>query len=157
MSTHRDVVCGFCGCLCDDLEVEVEDNRITRVKSACAIGHNRLLHSHSDMATIRMNGQCVSLQDALDESARILLAAKNPLIYGLSSTSAEAQREAVALAEILQCTIDNPSSYCHGPSVLAGQQVGVPSCTLGEVKNRADLVIFWGANPMESHARHMLR
>jgi formylmethanofuran dehydrogenase subunit B len=28
---------------------------------------------------------------------------------------------------------------------------------LGEVKNRADLVIFWGANPVESHPRHFER
>jgi formylmethanofuran dehydrogenase subunit B len=157
VSTHKDVVCGFCGCLCDDLEVEVENNRIIQVKSACGIGRNKLLHAQSGMATIRINGQSASLQDALDEAARILIAAKNPLIYGLSSASTEAQREAVALTEMLQGTIDNPSSYCHGPSVLAGQQVGVASCTLGEVKNRADLVIFWGANPAESHTRHMMR
>ena len=30
----------------------------------------------------------------------------------------------------------------------------MPTCTLGEVKNRADLVVVWGANPMESHMRH---
>jgi formylmethanofuran dehydrogenase subunit B len=28
---------------------------------------------------------------------------------------------------------------------------------LGEVKNRADLVIYWGANPAECHPRHMIR
>jgi formylmethanofuran dehydrogenase subunit B len=27
----------------------------------------------------------------------------------------------------------------------------------GEVKNRADLVIYWGANPLESHPRHLER
>jgi formylmethanofuran dehydrogenase subunit B len=157
MSTYEDVACAFCGCLCDDLEVEVENNRITKVKNACLIGRNKLLHSQSDLAAIRINGQSASLEMAMDEAARILTEARNPLIYGLSSTSAEAQREAVALAEMLACTIDNPSSFCHGPSVLADQQVGLASCTLGEVKNRADLVIFWGANPMESHQRHLSR
>lgn len=28
---------------------------------------------------------------------------------------------------------------------------------MGEVKNRADLVIFWGSNPAESHPRHFTR
>lgn len=37
------------------------------------------------------------------------------------------------------------------------QDVGYPVCTLGEVKNRADLVIFWGCNPMHAHPRHMGR
>jgi formylmethanofuran dehydrogenase subunit B len=31
---------------------------------------------------------------------------------------------------------------------------GKVSCTLGEVKNRADFVVFWGGNPAECHPRH---
>ena len=31
------------------------------------------------------------------------------------------------------------------------------SCTLGEVKNRADLVVYWGSDPVESHPRHLER
>ncbi|MBN1566908.1 MAG: formylmethanofuran dehydrogenase subunit B [Acidobacteria bacterium] len=34
---------------------------------------------------------------------------------------------------------------------------GKPAATLGEIKNRADLVIFWGANPAECHPRHFMR
>jgi formylmethanofuran dehydrogenase subunit B len=40
---------------------------------------------------------------------------------------------------------------------VAVQEVGESTCTLGEVKNRADLVVFWGSNPMESHPRHFER
>jgi formylmethanofuran dehydrogenase subunit B len=35
--------------------------------------------------------------------------------------------------------------------------VGESKSTLGEVKNRADLVIFWGSNPSEAHIRHIVR
>jgi formylmethanofuran dehydrogenase subunit B len=34
---------------------------------------------------------------------------------------------------------------------------GYPSCTLGEAKNRADVVVFWGCNPMHAHPRHTSR
>jgi formylmethanofuran dehydrogenase subunit B len=37
------------------------------------------------------------------------------------------------------------------------QDIGLPTCTLGEVKNRADRVIFWGCNPAHAHPRHMSR
>src|SRR5262249_36402961 len=46
------------------------------------------------------------------------------------------------------------ASVCHGPSGMAFQGVGEVTCSLGEVKNRAALVIFWGSNPAESHPRH---
>jgi formylmethanofuran dehydrogenase subunit B len=31
---------------------------------------------------------------------------------------------------------------------------GKITCTLGEVKNRADFIIYWGGNPAECHPRH---
>ena len=49
------------------------------------------------------------------------------------------------------------TSMTHGPSKLGAQLVGKVTCTLGEVRNRADLVIYWGTNPVETHPRHLTR
>jgi formylmethanofuran dehydrogenase subunit B len=154
LTVHKNVVCAFCGSLCDDLEVEVEDNQIKKVRKVCVIGQNKIMYAQSHIPALKVEGKTTSLEEAYDAAAEILLKAKAPMIYGLSSTTSEASREAIEITELLRGTIDNPSSYCHGPGVIARQQVGMPSCTLGEVKNRADLVVVWGANPMESHMRH---
>ena len=61
------------------------------------------------------------------------------------------------LAEQIGANIDTTASVCHGPSIMAIQQVGESTCSLGEVRNRADLVIFWGADPAVSHPRHLER
>ena len=153
------VVCAFCGCDCDDISVTVEGDRITQAKNACVLGKAWFL-SHgkpSDLPVARIDGRPVSLEDGIERAARYLIQARYPLIYGLSSTSCEAQRKSVALAEALGGCIDCCTSVCHGPSGIALQGVGEPTCTLGEVKNRADLVIYWGSNPGESHPRHMAR
>jgi formylmethanofuran dehydrogenase subunit B len=63
----------------------------------------------------------------------------------------------VKLAETIGATIDTTASHGHAPSILAVQQVGESTCSLGEVKNRSDLVIFWGCNPVETHPRHLER
>lgn len=34
---------------------------------------------------------------------------------------------------------------------------GKVSCTLGEIKNRADFLVYWGGNPAECHPRHFTR
>jgi formylmethanofuran dehydrogenase subunit B len=34
---------------------------------------------------------------------------------------------------------------------------GKVTCTLGEVKNRADLIVYWGGNPAECHPRHFTK
>jgi formylmethanofuran dehydrogenase subunit B len=153
------VVCAFCGCVCDDLTVTIEDGHITGTKHACALGRAWLLgHSaESDRPAALIEGQPASLDEAVEAAAQILVKARYPLIYGLSSTYCEAQRQAVALADVLNATIDCCTSVCHGPSGMALQSVGEPTCTLGEVKNRADLLIYWGSNPAESHPRHFTR
>jgi formylmethanofuran dehydrogenase subunit B len=40
---------------------------------------------------------------------------------------------------------------------MALQQVGESTCTLGEVKQRADVVVFWGSDPLVTHPRHIER
>jgi len=34
---------------------------------------------------------------------------------------------------------------------------GKVTCTLGEVKQRADFIIYWGGNPAECHPRHFTK
>jgi formylmethanofuran dehydrogenase subunit B len=64
---------------------------------------------------------------------------------------------AVGLADWVGGTVDTTTSVCHGPSGMAFQGVGEVTATLGEVRNRGDLIIFWGANPAESHPRHFTK
>jgi formylmethanofuran dehydrogenase subunit B len=78
-------------------------------------------------------------------------------LYGWSSTSCEAIRVGLELAEEVGGVIDNTSVVCHGPSILSIQDVGIPSCTLGQIRHRADLVIYWGSDPWSAHPRHIER
>ncbi len=153
----ENVVCPFCGCLCDDIVVEVEDNRITAAKKACANGRSLFLNAHTGPASPTVDGKEVEWPEAIDAAAHILTDSASPLIYGLSSTASEAQRKAIALADLLGASIDSTSSVCHGPTTIGIQNQGEPTCTLGEVKHRADLVVFWGCNPAEAHIRHFAR
>ena len=156
-----DVICPFCGTLCDDLEVLVENNEIESIENACKIGVSKFLRIKNRIRKplMRENGEFleVGMEEAIDKVAEILKNSKKPLIYGFSSTSCEAQAVGVELAETLGGVIDCTSSVCHGPSIIAIQEVGYPSLTLGEIKNRADLVIYWGSNPMHAHPRHLSR
>ncbi|MCA9026564.1 MAG: formylmethanofuran dehydrogenase subunit B [Planctomycetaceae bacterium] len=156
--TFSDVACTVCGCVCDDLEFVVEGDRITEVRRACDLAEPWYLainDCYPDAAQI--DGRTSTFADAISESVRLLSDSHNPLIYGLSRSSTPGQRAAVRLAEQLGANIDTTASVCHGPSIMAIQQVGEATCSLGEVRHRADLVVFWGANPVESHPRHFER
>jgi len=159
----KDVTCTVCGCLCDDIEVTLKDGKIVHVRHACRMGTARFLAASSERRitepAIRENGgtRHASWEEAIEKAARILVDAKKPVLFGWSSTSCEALKIGIQIAEEIGGVIDNCASICHGPSILAMENEGLSSCTLGEVKNRADLIIYWGSNPLASHPRHLSR
>jgi formylmethanofuran dehydrogenase subunit B len=150
--------CTVCGCVCDDLRITVESGRIRKAEGACHLAEPWFLGQENGRPPgALIEGRASTVETAVARAAEILRAAASPLIYGLSRSSTEGQRAAIALGERVGATIDTTASLCHAPSVIAMQEVGESTCTLGEVKNRADLVIFWGSNPVESHPRHLER
>jgi formylmethanofuran dehydrogenase subunit B len=80
-----------------------------------------------------------------------------PLLYGWCSTVCEAQKLGILLAEEIGGVIDSTATVCHGPSIIGIEEKGLAGATLGQIKNRADLIVFWGCNPAEAHPRHSLR
>lgn len=160
----EDVACTACGCVCDDLRMTVDTDPVTgrdrliEFAPRCPLAERHLpqqLSEHPNGAEI--DGQPVALDEALVRAAEILGAARSPLIYGLSRSSTPGQRAATRLADQLRATIDTTASLCHAPSIMAVQAVGESTASLGEIRHRADLVIFWGSNPVESHPRHLER
>jgi len=158
---HKNVPCPFCGCLCDDGVVLVEDGKIVGTRNLCRIGHIKFMHAQEgrEPPRIRKDGVLVpvSINEALDKAAEILANANRPLLFGWITTSNEATKIGCELTEACRGVMDNASSVCHSPSLLAVQDQGAPFCTLGEVMNRADLIIYWGCNPFHAHPRHMSR
>ncbi|MBD3674345.1 MAG: formylmethanofuran dehydrogenase subunit B [Planctomycetaceae bacterium] len=154
----RSAVCTHCGCVCDDLTATIEDQRITRIENACSLSEEWFLaQTATPDLRFEIEGQSVSPEEAIEKTADILGQAQSPLIHGLARSSTPGQRAAVELADRIGAIIDTSASMCHAPSILAFQRVGESTCTLGEVRNRSDLVIFWGSNPVESHPRHLER
>jgi formylmethanofuran dehydrogenase subunit B len=163
MPVINSVTCPICGCLCDDIEVTVENNEVVKMKNGCAvceakfIGYKGEHRIHTPL--MRKEGKLVpvSMEEAVHKSAEILANANYPILYGWSSTSSEAQRIGVELAEEVGGVLDNTAVVCHGPSILGVQEVGIPSCTLGQIRHRADLIIYWGCDPWSAHPRHLER
>ena len=159
-ATIRDVACPLCGCLCDDLVVRVENGVVRSVDNACSLGSEKFLSQSRLTLPISNDGRSwrtIGFEEAIRHTAKLLGNAERPLLFGWSGTSAEAQCIGIHIAEEIGGVIDNCSSICHGPSIMGIQEAGHPGCTLGTVKNRADVVIYWGSNPIESHPRHLSR
>ncbi|MCS7124453.1 MAG: formylmethanofuran dehydrogenase subunit B [Candidatus Bathyarchaeota archaeon] len=163
MPVVKAVSCPVCGSLCDDIELTIENGEVVKVKNGCAMCEAKFLSHRSEhrirKPLIRKDGEFVetTLEEAIRRTAEILAEANYPVLYGWSNTSCEAISVGIELAEEVGGVIDNTAVVCHGPSLLSVQDMGIPSCTLGQIRHRADLIIYWGCDPWSAHPRHIER
>jgi formylmethanofuran dehydrogenase subunit B len=136
----------------------VADGRVLKAQGACGLAEPWFLTLHVGRPPpASVDGRAATPEEALSRAARLLATSRAPLFYGLSRSSTEGQRAAVALADLLGATVDTTASLCHASSVMALQEVGESTCTLGEIRNRADLIVYWGSDPLATHPRHLER
>src|SRR5207302_10329259 len=153
--TVEHATCLGCGCACDDITVVVQRGRLTEAKRACALG-TAWFGDGQVPDVVRIRGRAGTLERALSEATRLLREAKRPLVYLAGDISCEVQRDAVAIADRLKGAIDSLAGTA-APGVLAAQRRGRAGATLGELRQRADLVVFWGVDPGARYPRYGAR
>jgi formylmethanofuran dehydrogenase subunit B len=148
--------CTGCALLCEDIQVYFKDNRVEKVEHACLKGKARV-YGCKHTAISMVDQKEVDINNAISHAAEILEKAGNPLLYGWSNSTSEAQVAGIELAQTLGACIDSTSSFCQGITINEIMNGSIPSCTLEDVREKADVVIYWGADPMSSHPRHLSR
>lgn len=147
----EDITCAGCCCVCDDIQLTTDGQQILEVQIACPQGQAWFQQSsQTEALSPLIKGIVASHIDAVASAIDLIQTAKSPLIYGMAQSSVDGQRAAVALADQIGATIDTSASAANG----ALQQVGEAPCTLGEVRSRADLIIYWGADELLANERH---
>jgi formylmethanofuran dehydrogenase subunit B len=112
MEIVKNATCTFCGCVCDDIELHAEGDRIVKAKNACSLGeaHFRYHTAERHYPDALIDGKPATLAEAVDVAADVLYNANMPLVYGLSNVTCEASRGAVALAEMIGGVVDSHTS-----------------------------------------------
>jgi formylmethanofuran dehydrogenase subunit B len=166
---RESIICPGCGCLCDDLDVTLEGDRIVEVTNVCLWGVSRFFHAkkfhpkkerHRLLAPqVRHQGgsETVSYEAALAAAAQLLVRAKRPLIYGLTNSGCGAQAAALKLARSLGARLEPADLGFKAPYYQSIQQHGLTWAPLEVIRDEADAVLFWGANPIHSAPRHVVR
>ncbi len=108
----KNATCTFCGCVCDDIELHADKERIVEAKRACILGKAWFFNHTAERLypDALVDGKEATVDEAVEAAADFLDRADMPLVYGLSNITCEAQREAVALAERLGGVVDSHTS-----------------------------------------------
>jgi formylmethanofuran dehydrogenase subunit B len=100
---------------------------------------------------VRVSEGTGSVDEAVERAAELLTSARLPLFYGLVDSTVEAQRQAAGLADLLRGILDVATSASHAGSAAAYERLGTLTASLGDVRQRAHLVVFWGCDPDGAH------
>ncbi len=154
-----DATCLGCSCLCDDIGLVVEGGRIVEARRACNLGRAWFETEEiasGDVAGPMIEGVPVPLDVALDRAAEILKSARSPMVWGLGGSTIEAQRVALAIADRIGAIVATSGDRDRSPR-RGFVRVGAVGATLGEVKARADLIVYVGGLPSDRLPRFQER
>ena len=153
------IPCSGCSLLCDDIIIRSDGIFIDEVVGACLKGKERFDQVTAKNRILspmtRKNGKLVksSWDDAINKTVEIIRKSPNPLLYGFSTSSCEAQFKGIQLARLINGFIDSNSTICQGKVLNISKKTGITLTTITEIINKADLLILWGANAAESIPR----
>lgn len=152
------ITCPGCSLLCDDVSVEVSSDSV-RLRPECRLGaqwfSERITHPGEAPATI--DGEPADVESALTRAAALLSGARRPMLHGFEGATVEDARAAVALADRLGALIGTGDLAGHWPGAPAVPLRGASTATLGEIRDRSQLVVVWREDPQTTHPRLLER
>jgi formylmethanofuran dehydrogenase subunit B len=155
--TVANVTCLGCGCACDDLRIGLSGGRIASVEPPCPLAR-AWFGDGSASDRVLAGGRAVSESDAVAAAAELLAgSAGRALVYVGTDLSSQAQRAAIGIADLLRASVDGPTSAPAAAGLLAAQRRGRAGATLGEIRNRADVVLCWAVDPSDRYPRWLER
>jgi len=152
---RQDIACPFCGLVCDDLAIEAKADRLILRRGACPINkaHFERPFRH---ASPRAAGAACAREQAVGVAARILAEARLPVFAGLGA-DIDAVRGALDLADRTGGVIDHAGSQALFGDLTALRDTGTIATTLSEVRNRADVLLIVGPDPLPLFPRFLER
>ncbi len=150
------VTCTGCALLCDDIDVIVENNKIKETRNTCRRGAARMKGCKNRLVPT-VAGESTDLKSCIRKAAQIIQNAKTPMLFGLDNSTCEAQVQGIKLAKRLNAIIDDTSSFCQGLLFERVLQKKFRTCMLDDIRDKADVIVYWGSDVQDSQPRHMSR
>ncbi|MGI9210946.1 MAG: formylmethanofuran dehydrogenase subunit B [Methylococcaceae bacterium] len=134
----------FCGIASDDLHIRVTGNQINVTQHGDPITKAGFETPLTD-TTPRINGQTASRAECIALAARLLAEAHLPVFSGFG-TDVNETRAALSLIERCRGIFDQQRSEGGLRNLLVLADSGWMATTLGELKNRAEVLVSFGTD-----------
>ena len=146
--------CTACPLLCDDILPAA--GRYVHACDSGVAAFAAAAHAGQGPAACH-DGAVVPLPAAIDRAAAAIVGARRVLVTGLADATLESVTLACDLAEVVGAAVDADdaeTAQTAGPTVA---RIGGVTADWEELRDRADLVVFWFCDPHDTHPRFVER
>jgi formylmethanofuran dehydrogenase subunit B len=131
---------------------------VVRLDPPCPLGAEwfsaRIVRAAAEPAAT-IDGRPADVESAITRAAELLRGARRPLLYGFENATVEDARAAIALADRLGALIETDEGEWSGAPAVPLR--GASTATLGEIRDRSQLVVIWREDPDTTHPRLLER
>lgn len=153
--THENLVCPFCSLHCDDIKLDLKDNKLylrNEVPKSCKDKFEKFNQKSYQNPSSKIKGKICSNDEANNYAKRLLSQSKETIIYN-SSSDVNITRELLHSASKINAIIDHENSPIFLKNVGIFQRRGYMATSLTEIKNKSDVVILFSNKILNTYPR----
>lgn len=154
-TSHKNIVCPFCSLHCDDINLEINDRKIS-IKSdlpeVCADKYKMFNFKENKISQSKILGKSVDGNKANVYCQKLINSSKETILVNHSS-DVNITREILGTASKINGIVDHSNSDKFLKNVALYQRRGYMATSLTEIKNKSDVVLLFSNNVLQSYPR----
>ena len=154
-NSKRYITCPFCSLHCDDIQVEVNNNKFKIISENIKDCTSKIEYfniKNSSNLSARISNKKISFKKAID-SARKMINNSNDITLVNHGTDVNGVRSLLNFAANYNCVVDHVNSKYLYRNLGIIQRKGYMATSLTETRNRSDVVILFGNNILKKSPR----
>ena len=152
---HKNIVCPFCSLHCDDINLEINDRKIS-IKSdlpeVCADKYKMFNFKENKISQSKILGKSVDGNKANVYCQKLINSSKETILVNHSS-DVNITREILGTASKINGIVDHSNSDKFLKNVALYQRRGYMATSLTEIKNKSDVILLFSNNVPQSYPR----
>jgi len=153
--SHKNIVCPFCSLHCDDINLEINDRKIS-IKSdlpeVCANKYKMFNFKENKISQSKILGKSVDGNKANVYCQKLINSSKETILVNHSS-DVNITRAILGTASKINGIVDHSNSDKFLKNVSLYQRRGYMATSLTEIKNKSDVVLLFSNNVLQSYPR----
>ena len=152
---HNNIVCPFCSLHCDDINLEINDRKISiknDLPKTCTNKYEIFNFKENKISQSKILGKSVNSDEA-NIYCQNLINSSNETILVNHSSDVNITREILGSASKINGIVDHANSDKFLKNVALYQRRGYMSTSLTEIKNKSDVILLFSNNVLHNYPR----